>query len=246
LAHENQTPAREIVLIGGSAGGIEALISVVRGLPADFPASILVTIHVSPHAPSMLPAILARAGKLPARHAVEGETLLPGTIFVAPPDHHLVLGERDTLHVRRGPRENGHRPAIDSLFRSAPVHGYSARCVGVVLSGYLDDGAAGLYALRSRGGLAIVQDPATASAPDMPSNALAFTGADFVLPPAEIAPRLVQLLDEPGKVVAMPAKMTAKSRKRRRSAPARNGRNAKPTGCSLVRQLMTPALQAGG
>lgn len=203
MTEEGDRPERDVVLIGGSAGAIEALLTIVGGLPADFPAAVLVVVHTSPEVPSLLPAVLARAGALPAVHAQEGERIRGGQIYVAPPDHHITLAEQKILHVRRGPRENGHRPAIDPLFRSAVVAGYAARGIGVLLSGYLDDGAAGLYAVRTRGGIAMVQDPADAIVGDMPANALRYGGADYVLPSAEIGAKLVELAHESHKVIAM-------------------------------------------
>lgn len=198
-------PVRDLILIGGSAGAIEALLRIVGALPADFPASLLVVIHTSAESPSVLPHVLERAGALPATHAQDGERLRAGRIYVAPPDHHLLLEHDDTLHVRKGARENGHRPAIDPLFRSAMAHGYGPRTIAVVLSGFLDDGSAGLYAVRSRGGLAVVQDPIDAMASDMPANAIQYAGADYVLPASEIGDKLIELVAQP-KVIPMSTK----------------------------------------
>lgn len=208
-------PARKIVLIGGSAGAIEALSTVIGSLPADFPAAICVVIHTSAEAPSVLPQVLARAGVLPAEHAREGELIRAGHIYVAPPDFHIGLGPRETLEVRRGPRENGHRPAIDVLFRSAVANGYGPRLVAVVLSGYLDDGSAGLYAVRTRGGIAIAQDPADAIGPDMPANALRHAGADYVLPSGKIGAKLLELVQQLPKVIPMVKKKKTKAESRR-------------------------------
>src|SRR5205085_11090505 len=190
-AQQRRAP-RDVVLIGGSAGAIEALLKIVRALPAEFGAAVLVVVHTSAESPSMLPHVLGRASRLPALHAVDGERFRAGHIYVAPPDHHLLIGEGDTMRVRRGPRENGHRPAIDPLFRSAAMHGYGARSIGMVLSGYLDDGSAGLYAMRSRGAIAMVQEPTDAIAPDMPANAVKYTQADYVEPAAALGARLVE------------------------------------------------------
>lgn len=204
-ANPNGT-ARDLVLIGGSSGGIEALLKIVAALPPDFAASVLVVIHTSAESPSLLPRVIGRMSRLPARHAEDGETILPSRIYVATPDHHLVLGPGNVIHVRRGPRENGHRPAIDPLFRSAASRGYGPRSIAVVLSGYLDDGSAGLYAIRSRGGLALVQDPVDAMASDMPANAVEYAGADYILPAREIGAKLIELVGEVSKVIDMGGK----------------------------------------
>ncbi|HEX6123143.1 MAG TPA: chemotaxis protein CheB, partial [Ktedonobacterales bacterium] len=134
----------DLIVIGASAGGVEALITIARELPHDLPAAVCVVLHVPPHVPSLLPKILAQAGPLPATHARDQEPLLPGRIYVAPPDHHL-LARQGHLRVTRGPRENRSRPAVDPLFRTA-AHAYGPRVIGVVLSGALDDGTAGLIA----------------------------------------------------------------------------------------------------
>lgn len=186
--------SREIVAIGASAGGVEALREIVEALPADFPAAVCVVIHFPPHASSRLPAILARAGNLPAAHAEDGEPLQAGRIYVAPPDRHLLV-ERGRLCLSRGPRENGHRPAVDPLFRSAAVT-YGRGVVGVVLSGNLDDGTAGLSAIVRRGGVGVVQDPADAAHPGMPSSALANVRVDHSVAAAEIPSLLVRLVTE--------------------------------------------------
>ena len=182
---------RDVIVIGGSAGGTEAVSKLVRALPADLPAAVLVTIHRGLDGPGLLAEILAAAGPLPAAMAEEGQPLERGRIYVAPPDRHLLVG-RDHVHVRRGPRENRARPAIDPLFRSAAVN-CSSRVIGVVLSGMLNDGSSGLQAIKRCGGLAVVQDPHDAAVPDMPRNALMYAAVDHVLPLAEIAPLLAKL-----------------------------------------------------
>lgn len=139
----------------------------------------------------MLPDILSRAGPLPAAHAEDGESIQPGRIYVAVPDCHLLL-QHGQVKVRRGPKENLHRPAIDPLFRTA-AHAYRGRVVGVLLSGGLDDGTAGLLAIKRHGGVAIVQDPRTATAPGMPASAIQNVDIDHVLPVAEIPDILAQL-----------------------------------------------------
>ncbi len=182
---------QDIVVIGASAGGIQALITLLGGLPADLPAAIFVVVHIPPYSISLLPEILGRAGPLPAAHAVHGEAIRPSRIYVAPPNRHLLV-RRDQVEVTGGPRENHVRPAVDPLFRSA-ARAYGQRVVGVVLSGSLYDGSAGLLAVKGRGGVAIVQDPDDAAVDSMPRNALALVEADYTAGAAAIAPILVEL-----------------------------------------------------
>src|SRR5207244_2427388 len=163
-------PGRDIIVVGASAGGVEALATLVRGLPADLPAAVFVVLHVPPHGTSVLPQILTRAGRLPAKHAVDGEAIQAGRIYVAPPDHHLLV-KPGYVRVAHGPRENGHRPAVDALFRTA-ARTYGHRVAGVVLTGVLDDGTAGLIAVKLRGGAALVQHPDDALYDGMPRSAL--------------------------------------------------------------------------
>ncbi len=185
----------DIVVIGASAGGVEVLSDLVSLLPADFPAAIFVVLHVPAHSPSLLPRILERKGPLPASHAVDGEAIRPGRILIAPPDQHLLL-ERGQIRLIKGPRENGHRPAIDPLFRSAAL-AYGPSVVGVVLSGTLDDGSSGLLAIQQRGGTTMVQDPDEALHAGMPRNAIEAVAVDRVLPVAGIADELVRLARDP-------------------------------------------------
>lgn len=177
-----------LVAIGASAGGVEALVRVVRSLPADLPAAICVVLHVPPVGTSHLPAILARSGPLPASHARDGEPLASGHIYVAPPDRHLLVGP-DRLHVVNGPRENLYRPAVDPLFRSA-ASAFGRRSVGVILSGTLDDGTAGLLGIARAGGATIVQDPHDALFPGMPLSACLAVEPDLSLPADEIGPAI--------------------------------------------------------
>src|SRR4051794_41089388 len=154
---EREDLYRDVIVVGASAGGVEALDRLVSGLPPEFPASIFVVLHLLASGRSLLDSILSRAGELPATAAVDGERFERGHIYVAPPDHHLLIRGLE-IELSVGPRENGHRPAIDPLFRSA-ARAFGARVIAIVLSGSLDDGAAGARFVKERGGVAIVQDP---------------------------------------------------------------------------------------
>jgi two-component system, chemotaxis family, protein-glutamate methylesterase/glutaminase len=196
---------RDIVVIGGSAGSIEVVAEVVKGLPPDFAGSVFVVVHFPGSVTSTLPHILSRAGSLPARHAVDGQAIQPGQIYVAPPDWHLHLSDGHT-RLTRGPKENGHRPAIDPLFRTA-AHSYGPRVSGVILSGNLNDGTAGLLSIKQRGGIAIVQSLETALYPGMPRSAMDHVAVDYVLAPPEIPQLLTRLVSEPvqrSEVASMP------------------------------------------
>ncbi len=186
---------RDIILIGASAGGVQALTELIAGLPADFPAAVFVVLHVSPYGRSAMPVILSRAGKLPATHAADGEPVRMGQIYVAPPDHHLVVQD-GVVRLSRAPTENAQRPAVDVLFRSG-AQAYGRRTVAVVLTGNLDDGTAGLAVVKRHGGTAVVQDPEDADYPSMPHSAIMNVEVDYVLPLAGIAPLLVELIREP-------------------------------------------------
>jgi two-component system chemotaxis response regulator CheB len=183
-----------LVAIGASAGGVEALRAVVAGLPPDFPAAVLIVLHIPPYAPSALAGILDRAGPLTAQSARHGVRLRAGTIYVAPADHHLLVRDGH-MELSVGPAENGHRPAIDPLFRSVAVT-FGTRAIGVVLSGARDDGAAGLTVIVERGGQAVVQDPEEALHRSMPASALEHVATAHVLPASKIGPLLGELVRE--------------------------------------------------
>ncbi len=189
---EHPSLPRDIVVIGASAGGVEALTTLVAHLPHDLPAALFVVVHISSEAPSSLAQILSRAGALPARTAQDKAPIEHGHIYVAPPDRHLLLTAED-VRVVSGPRENRHRPAIDPLFRSAALS-FGRRVVGIVLSGALNDGTAGLLAIKRAGGIAMVQDPATAAFPGMPKSALTYVSVDWSLPLTALADKIVELV----------------------------------------------------
>ena len=186
---------RDIIAIGASAGGIEALQQLVRTLPARFPASVFITVHFPETGSSRLPHILNRAGQLPAVHAADGETVVRERIYVARPDFHLLPSEQG-IRLVRGPKENGNRPAIDPMFRSAAV-AFGPRVIGVVLSGNLDDGTSGLAAIKRNGGVTIVQDPNDALFPSMPQSAVDHVDVDRVVPVRSLGKTLIDLVAEP-------------------------------------------------
>jgi two-component system, chemotaxis family, protein-glutamate methylesterase/glutaminase len=186
---------RDIVMVGASAGGVEALTGLARSLPVDARIAILVVLHMPVGATSRLPEILSRAGPFPARFAAHGAVARPGFIHVAPPDRHLTLSDR-TMVLRDGPRENGFRPAIDPLFRSG-AQSLGQGAVGVILSGTLDDGVAGLAAIQAAGGATVIQDPGDAMCGSLPEAALEIVTPDAVAPAASIGEILASLAREP-------------------------------------------------
>ncbi|MEZ4731199.1 MAG: chemotaxis protein CheB [Caldilineaceae bacterium] len=186
---------RDIIVIGASAGGIEALKTLVATLPSTFPAAIFVVVHMSASSPGLLAGILDNAGPLPVLQATDQAAIRKGRIYVAPPDHHLLL-EAGWMRVTHGPKENRFRPAIDPLFRSA-AYAFGPQVTGVVLSGMLDDGTAGLWAIKDRGGMAIVQEPREALYSSMPQSALKYVAVDHRLLISEMAPVLEELARTP-------------------------------------------------
>lgn len=180
-----------IVVIGASAGGIASLKALVARLPKDFPGALFVVLHIPPDSVSSLPEILSRAGPLPAVHPRDGEEIESGRIYVAPPDHHLLV-EGECVGVKKGPKENRFRPSVDALFRSA-AYTRGARVIGVVLSGALDDGASGLWTVKRFGGIAVIQLPEDAAFDSMPLSALNQVAVDYSLAATEIGPLLTRL-----------------------------------------------------
>ncbi len=185
---------RDIIVIGASAGGLEVMRKLLAQLPDNFPGTLFIVWHVSPESPSILPEILDRVCLRPVAHAIDFEAIKPGHIYVAPPDRHLVV-EPGYIRVTRGPKENRFRPSVDVLFRSAAL-AYGPQVIGVVLTGSLDDGAAGLYAVKERGGIAIVQDPFEALYPSMPKAAMKAVTVDHCVSVTEMGSLLVRLTNE--------------------------------------------------
>ncbi len=182
----------DVVVIGASFGGVEALQRLVAALDPHLKAAVLVCLHVWARAESFLPHLLARAGSLPAHHPRDGDIPRQGNIYIAPPDLHLLI-ENGRMRLARGPKENRHRPSVDVLFRTA-AQCYRSRVIGVLLTGYGADGAAGLAAIERHHGLTIVQDPGESRAPEMPESALRLLKPDYQLSLAEIGPALNTLV----------------------------------------------------
>jgi two-component system chemotaxis response regulator CheB len=176
---------QDIIVVGASAGGLQALQNLLRSIPAGFPAAFVVVLHTSPTSSGILPQILTRACPLPARHALDGEPIVRGRVYVGPPDHHLLISG-NSLRLTQGPRENGFRPAVDPLFRTA-AQSHGRRVIGLILSGGLDDGTQGLFEIKQQGGIAIVQDPEEAAFPSMPASAVQNVQVDHVVKVAEMA-----------------------------------------------------------
>jgi len=196
---------RDIVVVGASAGGVRALTEFVGSIPKNFQGYIFVVLHVPASSPSNLPGILSRAGALNAVHPKDGEQIKPGQIYVAPPDHHMLL-EGTRVLVKKGPEENRFRPSIDALFRSA-AYVYGPRTIGIVLSGLLNDGTSGLWSIKRMGGLTIIQAPEDADYPSMPVNVLGYVKVDYALPAIQIGALLGKLtLEKPVKKVKISEK----------------------------------------
>lgn len=190
---------KDIVVIGASTGGIEALKVLISALPKDLRSSLFVVVHTAASSPNILYKILDNAGPLPCSTATDWEEIKRGHIHVASADHHLLLESPGYVRLSRGPKENRFRPAVDPLFRSA-AHAFGPRVVGIILTGFLDDGTAGLWAVKDRGGTAIVQDPERAVAPSMPLNALRHVEVDHCLPLEQIPRLIARLANTPADV----------------------------------------------
>ncbi|MGB7340292.1 MAG: chemotaxis protein CheB [Phototrophicaceae bacterium] len=192
----------DLVVIGGSAGAIQPLMQILRELPENFRAAILITIHINASTTSNLPQVLGRHTHLPLRYPDSGERIIPGHIYVAPPDLHLVVIDGHLL-LRGGPQENRHRPAIDPLFRSAAQR-HGKQVIGLLLSGTMDDGTVGMLEINAHGGWTIVQDPQDAQFGDMPQSAINYSHIDDVLPASQIADRLKELVQEEVTIFSAP------------------------------------------
>jgi two-component system chemotaxis response regulator CheB len=185
---------RDIIVVGASAGGVSPLMTLASKLPANFPAAIFVVLHVGKNR-SVLPSLMTAKGPNAAHHAVDGEFIRPGHIYIAPPDRHLLL-EKGVVRLSVGPKEHHARPAVDPLFRSAALH-YGSRVIGVILSGRFDDGTAGMQAIKACGGLAIVQDPMDAEEESMSSSAIANVAIDHKVKADQLAQTLNELIYRP-------------------------------------------------
>jgi two-component system, chemotaxis family, protein-glutamate methylesterase/glutaminase len=185
------TPAEGVVAVGASAGGIEALSELAARMPPDFPYAVMIVVHMSRGAPSLLAPIIDRCGPLPAVGAVDGAVLEAGRIYAAVPDHHL-LARDHRVALSDGPWQTGRRPGIDALFQSVALD-YGPRAIGVLMSGLLDDGVAGLRTIKAQGGVTVVQEPSDALFPDMPKNAVRAGAADHTAAANDIGSLLAQL-----------------------------------------------------
>ena len=224
--------AQIIVVVGASEGGVEALRSLAAALPAGFPAAVFVVLHIGAHK-SELPELLNHVSALRAIHPQSGATIQAGHIYVAPPDHHLTV-EPGSMRLTKGPRENWARPAIDPLFRSA-AHAYGADVIGIVLTGALNDGTAGLFEIKERGGTTIVQDPAGAVNASMPRSALTHVTIDHCLPLAELPRLLVRLVTDKADTIS-----------RHDSGLARTRRQEMPTDYTHAQPVAITCPDCGG
>lgn len=188
-----------IIVVGASAGGVTALQELFSQFPPDIQASFFVVLHISPESPSILAGLIDKASQLKAQSAEDNEPIRAGHIYVAPPNFHLLV-KSGCIRLHRGPKENRHRPAIDPLFRSAAI-AYRAQTVGIILTGYLDDGTSGLLAIKRCGGIAVVQDPQDAAYPDMPKNAIKEVEVDYQLPVQKMGKIVQQIVEQPAALV---------------------------------------------
>lgn len=195
-ASKTQKPGKisKVVVIGASAGGLSALKKLISQLHNDFPLPVLIVHHISPDATgNVLLNELNKLNTLKCQHAKNGNSLKSGYLYLAPSDHHLMIGKDQKILVTKGAQENRYRPAVDPLLRSAAI-AFGAGVIGIILTGYLDDGTAGMKAIKRCGGICIVQDPDEAEYPDMPKNVLNNVKVDYCLPIAEMGALIYQLI----------------------------------------------------
>jgi len=235
---ELQNVTRDIIVIGASAGGVEALLELLSGLPENFPAALLVVVHTTPTRPNHLPHVINYRSKLPAHQAQQGQSIEPGNIYVAPSDLHILV-RNGKLELNHGPRENNSRPAIDPLFRSA-ARNYGRRVIGIILSGNLGDGAIGLMMIKSYGGIALVQTPQEAAFPSMPNTAISYGRIDYIVSIKEMGPLLIRLvnenLEEKGTAVSM--EPTARVNKLEPTSPAEGAAEGEEERPDIINQAL--------
>ena len=213
-----EAPGHDIVVIGGSAGSTQAFVTVLSALPKSLPAALFIAYHIPPASEGILHAMLAESVRMKVKLADDGEPILKGVVYVARPDLHLLV-ERDRVRVARGPRENRWRPAIDPLFRSAAV-AYGTRVIGIVLTGMLDDGTAGLAAIKRCGGLVVAQDPLDAAYPEMPQSAAVNVELDHRVAARDMGRLIERLVVEPaGPSPAVPREIAEEARTAARGVP---------------------------
>jgi len=191
----NASKIGRVIVIGASSGGFEAFKTIIKNLPADFSVPIFIVWHMSPDVRGVLPQVFNRLNKIYAAHAYNNEEIKQNRIYVAPPDHHMLI-EDGKIRITHGPKENRFRPAIDPLFRSA-AYAYCNRVIGVILTGALDDGTTGLWTVKHYGGIAVVQDPMDAEVASMPENALREVKVDYTVGVSQLPQLLVRLSKEP-------------------------------------------------
>jgi two-component system chemotaxis response regulator CheB len=194
MSHHSLIPNPDIIVVGTSAGGLEALQKIVSKLPEALPASLFIVMHIPAHLPSALPQLLARSSKLPVFNPQPDQQIESGRVYVAPPDYHLVVERNKSIALWHGPKENNFRPAINPLFRSA-AEVYGDRVIGVILTGSLDEGVAGLAWVKRHEGVTIVQDPTEAKYSEMPESALKYVAVDYVAPVSQIPELLVRMVN---------------------------------------------------
>ena len=198
--------SRDIIVIGGSSGATAPLKAILGALPRTLPAAVFIVLHIPSRSTGLLSTVASAAGPLPARQAEDGMKIERGNIYIAAPDHHMILSD-GVIRLGRGPRENMVRPAIDPLFRSAAMV-YGPRVIGVILSGLMSDGASGLNAIKQCGGIALVQDPEDAIADEMPRRALEATIADLCIPGAKLGDILSDMARQaPGPKLPVPPEL---------------------------------------